>query len=110
MLLRTSHPRWDCARANLCALKSDATDRCYNVGTGTRTSIKTLTELLLELTGSRLPILYEPAGQTFVTNRIGSTERAKRELGFEATTDLRSGLERLIAWRRAYEGRAGGQA
>jgi UDP-glucose 4-epimerase len=92
----------DCARANLCALRSDATDRCYNVGTGTRTSIKTLTELLLELTGSRLPIQYEPAGQTFVTNRIGSTERAKRELGFEATTDLREGLRRLIAWRKEH--------
>lgn len=35
-----------------------------------------LTELLLRLAGSTLPIEYKPAGQTFVTNRIGSIAAA----------------------------------
>ena len=93
----------DCARANVCALKSDATDSFYNVGSGTRTSLRELTELILEITGSTLPIQYEPAGKTFVTNRIGSTEKAERELGFRSTVDLRDGLERLIAWRESHK-------
>ncbi|MFQ5572332.1 MAG: NAD-dependent epimerase/dehydratase family protein, partial [Rhodothermales bacterium] len=89
----------DVAQANLCALKSDADDQFYNVGSGTRTSIKTLCEKLIELTGSELPIQYEPAGQTFVTNRVGATEKAERDLGFSATLDLEEGLRRLIEWR-----------
>src|SRR5688572_14829043 len=32
----------DCAAANVCAMKADATDAFYNVGTGTRTSLKEL--------------------------------------------------------------------
>lgn len=92
----------DCARANVCALKSDATDRFYNVGSGTRTSLRELTELILEITGSDQPIQYEPAGKTFVTNRIGSTAAAERDLGFRTTVELRDGLERLIEWRNAH--------
>lgn len=92
----------DCARANVCALKSDATDRFYNVGSGTRTSLRELTELILEITGSEQPIQYEPAGKTFVTNRIGSTAAAERDLGFRTTVELRDGLERLIEWRNAH--------
>jgi UDP-glucose 4-epimerase len=93
----------DVARANVCALKSDASDAFYNVGSGTRTSLRELCELILEITGSHQQIQFEPGGQTFVTNRIGSTAKAARELGFRADVDLREGLERLIAWRDAHK-------
>lgn len=89
----------DAARANVCAVKADVTDDFYNVGSGVGTTIREIAELLLDITGSDLGINFEPAGQTFVTKRIGGTEKAKRELGFEATIDLASGLRKLIAWR-----------
>ena len=89
----------DVARANVCALKSDVDDQFYNVGGGTRTSIKTLCEQILTITGSNLAIQYEPAGQTFVTNRVGSTDKATRDLGFTASIPLNEGLRRLIEWR-----------
>jgi UDP-glucose 4-epimerase len=91
----------DVARANVCAMTSDATGKNYNVGRGIGTSVKELAELLLRLTGSRLTIEYKPAGQTFVTNRIGSTEAARRDLGFESSVDLDEGMRRLIEWRRS---------
>jgi UDP-glucose 4-epimerase len=90
----------DCASANLCAAKAKTFDTFYNVGRGVQTTIKELAELILEITGSNLRIQYEPSGQTFVTNRIGSTEKARRDLGFESQVDLREGIERLIEWRR----------
>jgi UDP-glucose 4-epimerase len=90
----------DCAVANLCALKSDVTDEFYNVGMGTRTTLRELCEMILEITGTDFEIQFEPSGQTFVTNRIGSTEKARKSLGFEAKVDLREGLKRLIDWRR----------
>ena len=66
------------ARANLCAMRSDATDRFYNVGTGKRTSLKEIAEKLLNLTGSNQPITYAPRSQaTLVRNRIGSPEARK---------------------------------
>lgn len=89
----------DCGRANVQALKSSATDKFYNVGCGEGTTIKQVAELLLEITKSDLPIHYEPAGQSFVTQRIGGTQNAQRDLNFEATTDLRTGMRRLIEWR-----------
>lgn len=89
----------DCARANVCAMKADATDSFYNVGTGVKTTIKELTELILELTGSDLKIQYEPGGTTFVKNRVGCPKKAEAEIGFKAKTDLREGLQKLIEWR-----------
>jgi len=94
----------DCARANVCAMKADVTDRFYNVGTGRRTSLRELAELLLELTGCDKEIQYAPRSQaTLVRNRIGCPKRAKEEIGFEAQIDLREGLRRLIEWRAAHK-------
>jgi len=93
----------DCARANVCAMKADATDRFYNVGTGTRTSLRELAELLRQLTGCEMPVAYSPRSQaTLVRNRIGSPARASAELGFTARTSLREGLQQLIAWRQSH--------
>jgi UDP-glucose 4-epimerase len=89
----------DCAEANVLAMKADASDRFYNVGTGVRTSIKELVDMVLELTQFRQAPRYEPAGLTFVKNRIGSPKRAAEELGFKAHVELREGLQKLIWWR-----------
>lgn len=91
----------DVALSNIQAMRADASGHCYNVGRGIGTSIRELTEVLLELTGSDLEIQYEPAGLTFVTNRVGCPKAAKEDLDFEWTIDLRDGLQRLIDWRNA---------
>ncbi|MBN9594159.1 MAG: NAD-dependent epimerase/dehydratase family protein [Afipia sp.] len=90
----------DCARANICGMAATATDRFYNVGTGKRTSLKEVAEMLLNLTGCNLPINYAPRSQaTLVRNRIGDPRKASAEIGFTAGVDLREGLSRLITWR-----------
>ncbi len=90
----------DCGLANVCAMKADSTDAFYNVGTGERTSLKELAELLIEITGSDKPIQYASRSQaTLVRNRIGCPKKASSEIGFTATIDLREGLRRLIEWR-----------
>lgn len=95
----------DCAKANILAMKADSTDTFYNVGTGKKTTLKELAELLLQLSGSDKNITYltqeEP---TLVKNRIGSPEKAKKELGFEAKIRLQEGLQTLIEWRAADRG------
>jgi UDP-glucose 4-epimerase len=94
----------DCALANVRAMQADTTDAFYNVGTGKRTSLKELAELLIELTGSTRPINYaERSTATLVRNRIGSPVKAREEIGFEAEIELREGLEKVIAWRAAHK-------
>ena len=101
----------DIARANVCAMQADVSDKNYNVGRGIGISIKALTELLLRLTSSDLEIQYQPAGQIpiyrdprsagLVTNRIGSTQAAEQDLGFRWQVDIEDGMRRLIDWRNA---------
>jgi len=93
----------DCARANILAMKADTTDTFYNVGTGLKTTIRQLAGLILELTGASSKIEYKPGGLTFVKNRVGCPEKAAQEIGFSATTDLRTGLQELIQWRRTHQ-------
>ena len=93
----------DCAQANVCAMKADVTDKFYNIGRGIRTTIKELAELLLEITGSTQGIQYEPAGMTFVKNRIGCPVKARDEICFEAKIELRQGLIDLIEWRKNHK-------
>ncbi len=90
----------DVARANVLALKSDATDRFYNIGMGVKTSLNELVALILEITGQDLEIEYRPEAQSFVTHRIGSTDAAAADFGFTAAIPLDEGLRSLIEWRR----------
>jgi UDP-glucose 4-epimerase len=94
----------DCGLANVCAMKAETKDRFYNVGTGKRTSLKQLAEMLLVLTECKKPIIYAPRSQaTLVRNRIGSAKRASEEIGFTAKIDLMDGLQRLIEWRASHK-------
>lgn len=89
----------DVARANILAMESEVSGNCYNVGRGIGTSIKELTGMLLDISGSKLPIHYEPAGMTFVTHRIGCPKAAERDIGFVWQVGLHEGLRKLIRWR-----------
>jgi len=93
----------DCATANVQAMKADTTDEFYNVGTGVRTSIRELTELILEVTGANLSIQYEPGGMTFVKNRVGCPKKATAQISFTAKVALCEGIERLIEWRSSHK-------
>lgn len=90
----------DVARANVLALKSDATDMFFNVGTGIKTTISELVESLLRESESDLEPEYQPDAQMFVTHRVGSTELAEEALGFRAELPLDEGLRSVVQWRR----------
>lgn len=92
----------DCAEANVCAMLAETSDQFYNVGTGVRTSIKELAELVLELTGAKTGIEYVPQGLTFVKNRIGCPKKASEEIKFIAKVKLIEGLRNLIEWREGH--------
>ncbi len=94
----------DVARANIAALKADVNYGYYNVGTGVQTTIKELCDTILELKNSNLEVIYKPYSaddaRALVKNRIGSTEKAEKELGFKYKYSLKEGLQKLIDWRK----------
>ncbi len=90
----------DVARANILALKSNATDDFFNIGMGTKTTINELVGMLLEITGSDLKPEYKSQEQMFVTHRVGSTEHAEKVLNFKAGFPLKKGLNSVVEWRK----------
>lgn len=98
----------DIARANVLAASSDVTDVVCNVACGVETSLVDLANLLLDVMGSDLEPEYGPERSVNpVRRRLASTDRARDLLGFDATVDLRSGLEQLVQWWAAERGFAG---
>tara|TARA_Y100000991_G_scaffold184511_1_gene148363 strand:- start:109 stop:555 length:447 start_codon:yes stop_codon:yes gene_type:complete len=93
----------DVARCNVQALKSGTKHGFYNVGTEVQTSIKELCETILKLKNSNLKVKYnhysEDDARALVQNRIGSKEKAEKELGFKYKFELEEGLQELINWR-----------
>tara|TARA_B110001452_G_scaffold255553_1_gene248111 strand:+ start:863 stop:1840 length:978 start_codon:yes stop_codon:yes gene_type:complete len=93
----------DVARCNVQALKSDTKHGFYNVSTEVQTSIKELCETILKLKNSTLKVKYNPYSEddarALVQNRIGSKEKAEKEIGFNYKFNLEEGLKELINWR-----------
>jgi nucleoside-diphosphate-sugar epimerase len=83
-----------------CAERGDA-GAVYNLASGVETSIRDLAELINELTENPTPIALMPARDWDRSGRrYGDPAKSSAELGFEAHTTLRDGLERTVAWTR----------
>jgi len=93
----------DVAKANIAALKSDKNFGFYNVGTEIQTTIKELCDIILRLKESDIKVIYKPYSaddaRQLVRNRIGSRQKAEKELLFEYSYSLKEGLIKLIQWR-----------
>ena len=89
----------DIARANVLAATAAVTDRVYNIGSGTETSLNELARQLLAAMGSQAAIEYGPARTVNpVPRRLADVRRAADEIGFTAAIPLSEGLRTLVAW------------
>lgn len=71
----------------------------FNLGNPKEFTIRELAELVIEITGSKSKIIFDPLPMDDPTQRRPSIELAKRVLGdWEPAIDLRQGLERTIAY------------
>ncbi len=95
----------DLAQGTVTAMEHpDAFNEDFNLSTDRSTSVLELAELIWrKLKGPNVPFRYvcdEPFPHD-VQRRIPATEKAKRILGFEATTSLEDMLDEVIPWIRA---------
>ena len=83
-----------------CALRGRAGD-VYNIASGVETSIRELALQINELTGSRGGIERLPKRPWDNSGkRFGSTVKARRELGWHASTPLAAGLQHTVDWTK----------
>lgn len=83
-----------------CALKGGAGE-VYNLAAGEETSIRDLAELINKISGNPTSIESLPARPWDRSGRrFGHTEKAKRELGFEAKVGIEDGLRKTVEWTR----------
>jgi len=71
-----------------------------NISSGVETSIGEVVELLRDITGFSGEIKWNTSRPDGQLRRCFDVSKAKRELGFEATTDIRTGLEKTVHWYR----------
>ena len=94
----------DLARANVLALKSDASDEVFTVASGVETNLNGLAASLMQVMGADPAMVPEYGPERSVNpvaRRLADTSKAERMLGFKAEVDLEEGLRRLVTWWRA---------
>jgi GDP-L-fucose synthase len=73
-----------------------------NLGSGQEISIRQLAETIRELVGYEGEIVWDTSRPNGQPRRRLDVSRAKEWFGFEAGTDMRSGLERTVIWYREH--------
>lgn len=81
-----------------------AIGRTVNFGTGIATTIRTLAERIVALTGSRSPIEHGPVRTAEVSRLCCDHGLATRLFGWRPRVSLDEGLVRSIAWAREHQG------
>jgi GDP-L-fucose synthase len=90
----------DCAEAIVLAAERYDGAEPVNIGAGFEISIKELVEVIVELTGFRGQIVWDPNKPNGQPRRCLDTSRAWEWFGFRAKTGFREGLQRTIEWYR----------
>ena len=83
----------------LAAERYDAGDP-VNLGTGVETTIRELAETVADVTGFEGEIIWDTSMPNGQPRRSLDASRAAELFGFRASTPLRAGLERTVAWFR----------
>ena len=92
----------DLARGIVDCVESGATrNDDFNLSTAESTTVLDLAELIwTKIKGPGVPLRYvsDPGFEYDVKKRVPSTDKAKRVVGFEATTSLSEMLDEVIPW------------
>ena len=84
-----------------CALNGQPGE-AYNIASGRETTIAELAMKINALTGNSTPVDMKPARDWDRSGRrFGSTEKSKREIGFEAEVLIDEGLKRTVEWTKS---------
>lgn len=86
----------DVAKANILAsIKDIKSPSVYNIGTSLSTSIGELAKTLIDITRKAVKINYLPARAGDILYSCANIDKAKNELGFNPTVNIKDGLANI---------------
>jgi len=89
----------DVVDATIRAMELPLDGEVLNVGSGDATTINALTDVMLDVAGSKATATRGPADWTQGTSRVADAAKARRLLGgWRPTVSLRDGLARTFEW------------
>jgi len=92
----------DAAQAIVQATEKYNKPEPVNIGGGCEISIANLAKLIAKILKFRGIIIFDPTKPDGQPRRQLNVERAKKEFGFTAKTDLETGLTKTIKWYRQF--------
>jgi UDP-glucuronate 4-epimerase len=93
------------AATRAAATAPEAPGRVYNVGGGSRVSVRDVLGRIASLSGRPLEVHYEDAESGDVRHTGAETAQARRDLGFRPATSVEVGLQAEFEWMREQERR-----
>ncbi|MCA8917074.1 MAG: GDP-L-fucose synthase [Planctomycetes bacterium] len=93
----------DCARAIVEATRGYEGAAPVNLGSGREITMKDLAELIRGLTDSSAQIEWDSSMPNGQPRRSLDTSRAQEAFGWQAETELESGLKQTVAWWQAQQ-------
>ena len=88
----------DVVEATVRAASAQVNGMTLNVGGGSRTTMRQVTRMLEEITGTRATVRRLPATPGEQRDSAASINLARRHLGWEPRVGMREGLTRQLAW------------
>jgi GDP-L-fucose synthase len=97
----------DFVQGMLIAMEKIESFEPVNIAAGKPCTVREVLAILLEVDNyGSAKIAYDTSKPTMIPKRLIDTSKAERLLGFRASTPMREGLAKTVAWYRAYRGLA----
>jgi UDP-glucose 4-epimerase len=84
-------------QANLKAMKSNA-EGVFNVAYNQSIDLNTLAQLIMEIIGNKVPILYDTPRAGDVRDSLADITRAKNAFKYVPEYTVKTGLQETIEW------------
>jgi len=91
----------DAAWATHTAAVRGVPGRVYNIGGGSRVSLKDVFDLFGKITGRTLRIDQQPSQKGDMRDTYADTTLARTDLGFQPSVNLEEGLRAMYRWMEA---------
>ena len=88
----------DIVAANMAAAERGRPGSVYNIGGGSRVTLKHVLELIQAVTGKTVAVRQEPEQKGDMRHTYADTSAARRDLGFNPQVTLENGLDQQYRW------------